>query len=86
MLMYDIKKMKEEKEKQLNRRKKIKKVLDVLSNQLVIMKIIAIFYLIFGQPFLLGLYAGKIYEETCIKILSMIFAIVLFLNKSDYEE
>ena len=87
MIMYDIGKMQYEKEKQMERRTKMERLMNSireLDKKLLCMKICAVIWLMLLYPVIVNSNDGDL--KQCSTILSVLAIILLLIQKKDIRE
>lgn len=86
--MYDIEKMKAEKQSQLERRRKFDRIMNALgayTPKLLVMKSCALIWLILINPIVLRLVSDRDFNQ-CSSILTVLALIVLLIKSSDMKK
>lgn len=87
--MYNIEKMKHEKEAQLKRRNQFRNVISKLfsiSTVLWVLKGLAIAYLVIAQPAVAEIVKGDLDYEQMNTFLSILCVLIIFVRNKDMEE
>lgn len=87
--MYDIEKMKTEKQHQMERREKIRKIVNrilVYPIDIAVLKAASVLYLVLLQPYVYQMTENDLDGSQINTIISIICTLILFIKRKDMEE
>ena len=87
--MYDIEKMKTEKQHQMERREKMRKIVNrilVYPIDIAVLKAASVLYLVLLQPYVYQMTENDLDGSQINTIISIICTLILFIKRKDMEE
>lgn len=88
-MYYNIEKMRAEKQQQIERREKVRKVIDRILEypiSLMLLKAMSVLYLVILQPYVYQLVKDDLENSQINTIVSIVCVLILFIKNKEWEE